>query len=132
MVRQKDSLCPCESGQIYDKCCRPYLTGMALAPTAEALMRSRYTAYVEEDSDYLRETWHPDRRPATIDAVAGQKWLGLKIKKTEAGGVDDATGVVEFVARFKVEGRGHRLHEVSQFVREEGRWLYLSGEIDPS
>ena len=129
MVRQNDGLCPCESGQIYDKCCGLFLAGMGFAPTAEALMRSRYTAYVEENSVYLIQTWHTDYRPSSVDLVADQKWLGLKIKRTEGGLADAAAGVVEFVARFKVEGKGYRLHETSQFVREAGRWYYIIGEL---
>ena len=92
-------------------------------------MRSRYTAYVEENSVYLIQTWHPDYRPSLVDLVVDQKWLGLKIKRTEGGLADDAAGVVEFVARFKVEGKGYRLHETSQFVREAGRWYYTTGEL---
>lgn len=129
MVRQNSDQCPCESGQIYGGCCGPYLAGMDSAPTAEALMRSRYTACVDENSDYLKATWHPDFRPGSVEAVSGQKWLGLKIKRTEAGGPDDESGVVEFVARFKIGGKGHRLHEVSQFVRQNGNWYYTTGEL---
>lgn len=118
--------CPCSSGQRYEQCCGPLLTGVEPATSAEALMRSRYTAYVEENAAYLRATWHPDHRPPDAEAVDGQKWLGLKIISAREIG-DEAT--VDFVARFKVEGRGHRLHEVSQFVREDGRWYYTTGEI---
>ena len=99
------------------------------APTAEALMRSRYTAYVVEDANYLKETWHPEYRPDTVEAGRGQKWLGLKIRRTEAGGVTDDTGLVEFVARFKIDGKGYRLHESSQFVKANGRWYYTTGEL---
>ena len=97
MVSQNSSQCPCESGRIYDKCCGPFLAGMASAPTAEALMRSRYTAYVEENSNYLVETWHADHRPKHVEATGGQKWLGLKIRRVEAGSERDVTGTVEFV-----------------------------------
>ena len=128
MVRQNSSQCPCESARIYEECCGPFLAGMA-APTAEALMRSRYTAYVREDSEYLSKTWHPDHRPVDVEAGSGQKWLGLKIKRTEAGTEKDDTGVVEFVARFKIDGKGHRLHETSQFVKENGRWYYTTGDL---
>ena len=121
-------LCPCGSGKHYADCCGQYLAGTANAPTAEALMRSRYTAFVFQDEDYLRDSWHPDTRPADIDARdADIRWLGLKIKRTEAGGEADDTGTVEFVARYKTGGRGHRLHETSRFVRHAGRWVYLEG-----
>tara|TARA_Y100001934_G_C12034529_1_gene622968 strand:- start:14 stop:340 length:327 start_codon:yes stop_codon:yes gene_type:complete len=105
------------------------LAGTALADSAETLMRSRYTAYVEGDTDYLLRTWHPDHRPDSLSLANNQKWLGLKIKGVEAGQQGAARGVVEFVARFKIGGKGHRLHEVSSFVREAGRWYYTSGEL---
>jgi len=99
-------------------------------PTAEALMRSRYTAYVLGNESYLSKTWHPNTRPDDLDADDGGRWLGLKIIRTEAGGPEDETGLVEFVARYKIGGRGHRLHETSRFVGYEGRWVYVDGEID--
>ncbi len=77
-------------------------------------MRSRYTAYTLEDSDYLLRTWHPSFRPASLEFSADQKWLGLKIKATQAGKVDDDKGTVEFIARFKIAGRAHRLHKLSR------------------
>ena len=129
MVSQNDRLCPCDSGREYDRCCGPYLAGIQKAPTAELLMRSRYTAYVEGNEDYLSETWHSDFRPDTIEAVGGEKWLGLKVRRIEAGGPEDSEGEVEFVARFKIDGEGHRLHEISRFVRLGSCWLYTSGEL---
>ncbi len=92
-------------------------------------MRSRYTAYTRADSSFLLNTWHPDHRPDTVSFVDGQKWLGLKIRHTSGGCEDDRSGVVEFVARFKVAGRGHRLHESSRFVKIDGNWLYVDGEL---
>ena len=130
MLRQNDSLCPCESGQIYNKCCGPLLAEIAFAATSEALMRSRYTAHVEKNADYLLQTWHPDYRPGALEVAKDhKKWLGLKIKSIKGGETDDVEGIVDFVARFKVEGKGHRLHEVSRFVCEGGFWYYTSGEI---
>ena len=126
MVRQNNSLCPCESGQRHNKCCGPLIDGKAFAQTPEALMRSRYTAYVEENTEYLMRTWHPDFRPASLGLVTDQKWLGLEIKFVQT---DDTAGVVEYVARFKVRGRDRQLHEISQFVREAGRWYYTLGEL---
>lgn len=90
-------------------------------------MRSRYTAYVLLNEEYLLATWHPSTRPERLPMSSGQRWLGLKIKSTSRGGEDDETGEVEFVARYKVDGRGHRLEEHSQFVRRDGRWFYLIG-----
>ena len=73
-------------------------------------MRSRYTAYVLAHREHLLRTWHPRTRPPTLDFDPAQQWLGLKIKGTEAGLAADSEGRVEFVARYKVAGRGHRLH----------------------
>jgi len=89
-------------------------------------MRSRYSAYVLERQDYLLDTWHPDTRPAALDFVA-DKWLGLEIRQHLTESDDRAT--VEFVARYKIGGRAYRLHEISRFVREQGRWFYVDGEF---
>ena len=123
--------CPCESGRPFAACCAPYLKGEKSAPTAEALMRSRYCAYTRRDAAYLRRTWHPSTRPAALDLEqdAGLRWLGLKILGRTQGGTEDGEGTVEFVARYKVGGKAGRLCENSRFVREEGLWYYLDGEI---
>jgi SEC-C motif-containing protein len=91
-------------------------------------MRSRYSAFVESDEDYLLNSWHPDTRPSRVRFDSEQRWLGLSIKRTEAGGGLDSTGTVEFVARFKVQGKGHRLHENSRFEKISGRWYYRDGQ----
>lgn len=121
--------CPCGSGKTAAKCCAVFHGGVP-APTAEALMRSRYSAYVLGLEDYLLATWHPSTRPAALDlaADAATRWLGLEVKRRAAQGADHA--VVEFVARYRIAGRGHRLHESSRFVREDGRWYYVDGDID--
>lgn len=90
-------------------------------------MRSRYSAYVLGDVDYLRASWHPATRPAAIDLGKPVNWLGLKIVATHAGGDGDSEGTVEFVARYKVAGRAFRLHEISRFVRQADHWTYFSG-----
>lgn len=90
-------------------------------------MRSRYTAFVLGDAAHLRRSWHPDTRPADLTPDRSQRWLGLKIRATAAGGPGDDLGTVEFVARYKIDGRGHRLHELSEFVRHDGNWVYLRG-----
>ncbi len=97
-------------------------------------MRSRYSGYVLAREDYLLRTWHESTRPETLDPgdVGKLHWLGLKIVRTEAGGPDDTRGVVEFVARYKVGGKAHRLHETSRFVRESGPWFYLDGTLHSS
>jgi SEC-C motif-containing protein len=99
------------------------------AATAQALMRSRYTAFVLCDADYLLATWHTDTRPKSIEFHPRQRWLGLRVRHTESGMENDPDGTVEFVARFKIDGRGHRLHERSRFVKEQNRWFYLDGAI---
>ena len=110
-------------------CCGPFLSGSALPGTAEQLMRSRYSAFVECNEPYLRESWHPAFRPRRIRFNAGQRWLGLRIVAVQDGGADQDFGSVEFIARFKRHGRGHRLHEISRFERLDGRWVYCDGEI---
>ncbi len=92
-------------------------------------MRSRYTAYSLLREDYLLATWYPSTRPVSLGLAdeAATKWLGLEVNRHEQQDADHA--IVEFVARYKVNGRAHRLHEVSRFVREEGRWFYVDGDI---
>lgn len=119
--------CPCGSGKPFGACCGPCLAGN-LPPTPEALMRSRYTAYALGDRDYLERTWHSSTRPADLELEKGVKWLGLKVVNAQ-GGEQDEAGTVRFVARFKIGGRGHRLEETSRFVREDGRWVYLDGDV---
>jgi SEC-C motif-containing protein len=119
--------CPCGTGAAYAACCGRCHDG-AVAPTPEALMRSRYSAFVLDLGDYLLATWHPDTRPAALDPnPPGLQWLGLEVK---AAGLQDADhGTVEFVARSKLGGRAQRLHETSRFVREAGRWFYVDGDV---
>ena len=123
------TLCPCESGKPYKFCCQPYIEQTRETPTAEALMRSRYTAFVLLNEDYLRYSWHPDTCPKNIHLNKNTKWLGLKIKNTVAGEVNDDAGEVEFVARNKVNGKASRLYECSRFSRYKNRWVYLNGKI---
>jgi len=120
--------CPCGSGKAYAACCGPAHGGLPAA-TAEALMRSRYSAYVLGLEDYLLATWDPATRPEKLD-LAGEpapKWLGLEVKRHQP--LDDDHALVEFVARYRVGGRGQRLHETSRFRREGGRWYYIDGEF---
>ena len=92
-------------------------------------MRSRYSAYALGLADYLLATWHPQTRPASMaPSAAGQRWLGLSVKRCNSQDADHAT--VEFVARSKLAGRAQRLHEVSRFERLRGRWFYLDGNSD--
>lgn len=128
MTRADIANCPCGSAKVFAACCEPYISGAQVAPTAEALMRSRYTAFATLAADYLLASWHPDTRPTRVRLDEDQRWIGLSIKDTEAGGDNDSEGIVEFVARFKVNGRGHRLHERSRFEKIDGRWYYLNGD----
>ena len=91
-------------------------------------MRSRYSAYVLDLTNYLRDTWHPKTRPAVIEPnPPGLKWLGLEVWRHTLQGADHAS--VEFVARSKLGGRAQRLHETSRFVRDDGRWYYVDGDL---
>jgi SEC-C motif-containing protein len=121
--------CPCGNPDGYMRCCRPLHEGEA-AETASALMRSRYSAYVLKLEDYLLATWHSSTRPASLKLATQQPaptWLGLNVKRYESEG-DRAT--VEFIARLRFGGgSAQRMHEVSRFVRENGRWYYVDGEI---
>jgi SEC-C motif-containing protein len=124
--------CPCGrttgKGQALslDTCCGPYHANQN-APDAESLMRSRYSAFVLGDVPYLMATWQSSQRPAELTLEAGAKWLGLDIKQHRVTGAD--TAEVEFVARFRVGGKAVRQHERSRFVREDGRWFYVEGDV---
>lgn len=93
-------------------------------------MRSRYVAYALGNEPYLLATWHATTRPATLnfDTESPLNWIGLTIKRHELQ--NDHQAIVEFVARYKIGGRAYRLHEISRFTREDGRWLYIDGDID--
>lgn len=128
-MKTKTSLCPCGSIKPYSACCAHFVDAGEPAPTAEALMRSRYTAYTQLNEAYLLATWHASTRPSSLglqDEVP-TKWLGLEVKCHQQ--TDEHHAIVEFVARYKVQGRAHRLHEVSRFLREAGRWFYVDGKV---
>ena len=121
--------CPCGRPANYADCCGRYHAGpLALqAPDPESLMRSRYSAFAKDVRAYLLDTWHASERPPLIEAPEpGLIWLGLDVKRVAMQG--EGLGIVEFVARSKLGGRAHRLHEVSEFVREGGRWFYLKAQ----
>ncbi|MEQ8815827.1 MAG: YchJ family protein [Thalassobaculum sp.] len=123
--------CPCGSGASLDDCCGPVLGGAA-APTAEALMRSRYAAHVLRDFDHLQRTHAPETRGGFDRAAAerqagGVEWLGLEIHAAGAGGASDDAGTVEFTARYREGGQARAFREVSRFRREQGRWVYVDG-----
>ncbi len=121
--------CPCGNGVAFVRCCKPlHDAGVAgLGTTAEETMRSRYVAYLTKNAPYLLATWHSSTRPEKLDFSGEVEWHGLTVVKTIAGGALDSSGSVEFRARFR-RGDAHlELHELSQFVRESGRWFYLDG-----
>lgn len=130
-MAQKNQIvaCPCGQGT-YALCCQPFHAQQANAPTAEALMRSRYSAYALGLSEYLKRTWHTSTRPSELDVkqeLVDGKWLGLNVKKHLQQG-DKAE--VEFVARYKPStGPATRLHECSRFVQENGQWYYIDGDL---
>ncbi|MBM3345918.1 MAG: hypothetical protein FJY55_05395 [Betaproteobacteria bacterium] len=120
--------CPCGSELPYTACCQRWHAGLAEgvnAPTPEALMRSRYSAYAIGLIDYLLATWHLSTAPGELE-LSPVKWIGLEVLHAEQAG--DA-GVVEFVARCRVNGRAQRMHEISSFVRQGGRWYYIDGQV---
>ncbi|WP_407539581.1 YchJ family protein [Deinococcus radiomollis] len=124
-------LCPCGSGRRYAACCGALHSGKREAKTAEALMRSRYSAYVLRLEAYLLHTWHPDTRPGTLDLEQDHtRWLGLTLRGTQNGRPADQTGQVRFTAIYRIGAQQHRLDEESRFVRLEGRWIYLDA-LDP-
>lgn len=125
--------CPC-GGEEYETCCGPYIEGQASAPTAEALMRSRYSAYVVGQIEYIGKTHAPSKARGFDPESARQwsrrsQWHGLKIVHTEAGGSDDDTGIVEFIAKYSQGAGVLRHHERSWFVKVDGEWRYESGQM---
>ena len=128
MFASPPETCPCGSGAAYAACCGPLHDG-APASTAEALMRSRYSAYSLGLLDHVFRTWHPRTRPDSVDPVPGLTWIGLEVLEVVDGGPGDETGVVEFRARFD-EGLGERsMRERSRFERRSGRWVYVDGVV---
>ena len=122
------SVCPCggdPTGASLAECCGPALTNEAWSETAEALMRSRYTAFATGAEDHLFRTWHPRTRPADTSIDPDTRWTGLRVESTAAGGPEDEHGVVEFTALHESGGRPGAMHEVSEFTRRAGRWMYV-------
>jgi SEC-C motif-containing protein len=122
--------CPCGNEKSYEECCGLLHKGQP-APSAEALMRSRYTAFGMNLHDYIERSWHPSTRPKDLAAEANvspkPRWVGLRIRRQDI--IDDDHAVVEFQARYQLRGRMFTLHEISRFVREEGNWFYLDGKF---
>jgi SEC-C motif-containing protein len=130
MPAAPDFACPCGRAVPrllpYLACCGRWHAGPDAPPDAESLMRARYSAYVLRLHDYVLATWHAPTRPADLGPdEPGLQWLGLEVRR--AWSTDEAEAWVEFVARSRLGGRAHRLHETSRFVREQGRWWYVDG-----
>jgi SEC-C motif-containing protein len=126
--------CPCGSTESFESCCGPYLSGAAKPPTAEKLMRSRYTAFVKADIDYIKKTFAPESQKF-FDAAEARKWAtqsewqGLHILSTDKGGPSDKKGVVEFIATYSVDGQSIDHHEVAHFRKsDDGQWYYVDGD----
>ena len=128
-MKVKNDPCSCDSGQGYNACCGEFLKGK-LAGTAEQLMRSRYTAYVVANETYLLETWHQSTRPQTLNLAqqSSIKWTGLTILNHCLDADNPGKAQVEFIARYKSNGKAQKMHELSDFVNEDGRWFYLHGK----
>jgi SEC-C motif domain protein len=125
--------CPCGSGLTYADCCEPLIKGQRTAETAEALMRSRYSAYVKVETDYIFETTHPKHREGydaegTKEWAESAEWEGLEIISAKNGGPDDDTGEIEFIARFSENGEPRVHHERALFKKEASGWLFTDGK----
>lgn len=126
--------CPCGSGRVLADCCGPYIDGTTAAPTAEALMRSRYTAYVNGAIDYIEATLASENK-GNFDYEGAEQWSrnsawkGLEVHETADGSESDDTGMVEFTAIFETGGVPQSHHERARFRREEGLWVYEDGDV---
>ncbi|KOV68918.1 hypothetical protein ADL00_11795 [Streptomyces sp. AS58] len=121
----REPSCPCGLPEAFEGCCGRFHRGEAAAPTAEALMRSRYSAFVRRDEAYLLRTWHPRTRPGRVDFDPGLRWTGLEILATGDGTAFHTAGTVTFRASFQ----GGALHERSRFERVDGAWVYVDGDF---
>jgi SEC-C motif-containing protein len=136
MRRENMNNCPCGSGKAYAECCEPLITGVQKPATAEALMRSRYSAYVFHAIEYIVNTCVKNEKQnidlkQTKDWSERSTWLGLKIISIDKGGVDDTEGVIEFEARYEQNGLRDIHHEKASFKKQDGVWLYDEGTIVP-
>ena len=125
-----DNACLCGSGLSYAGCCGEFHTGQKIPATAEALMRSRFTAYAMRNADYLMATWDVTTRPKDIDfSKETVEWQRLVIEMVKKGGIKDTKGVVEFKAFYLLDGEEHVMSEISRFTKQAGRWFYLDGKV---
>ncbi|QBQ56017.1 YchJ family protein [Nitrosococcus wardiae] len=122
--------CICDSGMAYEECCGLYLSGEKYTPTAEALMRSRFTAFAIKDEAYILETWDPAKRPPKVDFPKTPiEWNRLEIVEKKKGGNKDTKGIVEFKAYYLLDNEEYVVNEISRFRKEQGRWYYLDGAV---
>ncbi len=131
-VLNTSTICPCGSGVTYQQCCEHFHTGVKNPETAEALMRSRFTAYVMDITGYIQTSWDTSTRPKEDKLnFGGEKldWQRLEILDTKKGGAADSKGIVDFKAYYSKDGEDHILHETSRFIKTNGRWLYLDGVV---
>ena len=133
-MSETENQCPCGSGDTFAGCCEPFINGDAFPETAEKLMRSRYSAYVTLNIDYLHSSLHPDhQKDHDLDAArkwaAESDWVSLEIINTSKGGQSDESGVVEFKANYREKGKVRLLHEISNFEKVDGNWKYVDGEM---
>lgn len=127
MAMDPAAICPCRPALSYGACCGRFHRGRP-APTAELLMRSRYSAFAVRDADYLLRTWHPTTRPPRLSLDPIERWLGLHILATSQGGLLDAEGEVEFRAEYTAGNHSGTTQERSRFVRVDGLWVYLDAK----
>jgi SEC-C motif-containing protein len=126
--------CPCGAGRPFTACCEPYISGKAKAPTAEALMRARYSSFVKGKIDFVEKSHDPETRKEGFDRAGAEKWAkdstwkGLEIVATKDGGEKDETGIVSFVARFSQDGKDFQHGEISAFRRIGGDWFFVDGQ----
>lgn len=126
--------CACGTGLEFSACCEPFLEGKAKPPTAEALMRSRYTAFTTADVDYIEKTTDQSQRKGfdrqgTLEWAKGSKWKGLEIVSTKDGSEKDDTGEVEFIAKYSYNDVDQNHHERAEFKKRQGQWFFVDGKL---
>lgn len=127
-VKPASAPCPCGLPATYQECCGRLHRGLAAAPTAEALMRSRFSAFSVGDAGYLLRTWHPSARPPRLDLDRATRWTRLEILESTGGTVVHTEGTVRFRAHYTDHGQTGCMEEHSRFVRHEGFWTYTGAE----
>jgi SEC-C motif-containing protein len=128
------SACPCGLKPEYEKCCKPFIVGKSKPQTAEDLLRSRYSAFVKKDINYIKSTHHKstisdfDEKEIT-EWAENSEWMGLEVKRKEQGGESELSGNIEFVAKYKYKGETHVHHEISEFKKEDNDWYFVDADI---